>query len=51
MVNDKDSFVVGIFFGALLCCWFMVIWPKPITCEVTTGDLNHTHIRIGVIVE
>lgn len=50
-MESKDSFILGLFFGALLCCWFMLVWPKPTICEVDYGDVNHTHVRYGIIVQ
>lgn len=43
-----DDYVKGIFCGAFIICLFMLLFPKHATCEVDMGDVNHTHVRIGV---
>ena len=43
-----ESCIIGIFVGALLLSLLMLNFPKHQTCEVDWGDLNRTHVRIGV---
>lgn len=45
-----DSFVLGIAFGMLFTCFLMWMYGAPKMCEVSMGDLNHTHVRYGVVV-
>lgn len=46
-----DSFVLGVAFGVLLGCMVAMMFTKPRMCEVVSGDLNHTHVRYGVVVD
>lgn len=47
-MKPYDQYVNGIFVGMLICCLFMLNFPKHKTCEVDFGDVNHTHVRYGV---
>lgn len=49
MKIDKESFVLGIFFGALLICLFMLNYPKPTKCSVMVAYANKTFVTYGVI--
>lgn len=46
-----DNYVKGIFTGALLMCFFMLIWPKATTCQVVLkhGNGNSTIVQYGII--
>ena len=44
-----ESCILGIFIGALLLCLLMLLFPKGYSCEVDVGDVNHTHVRFGVM--
>ena len=43
-----NQYVQGAFCGALVLCILMLNFPEHKTCEVSWGDLNHTHIRVGI---
>lgn len=47
-MRDWESFIVGMFGGALVLCLIMLNFQAPIRCEVQMGDMNHTHIIYGV---
>lgn len=46
--GDMDKMVHGFFYGMAFLCVLMLNFPKHKTCEVDYGDVNHTHVRIGV---
>ena len=44
---NRDCFVVGVFCGALVCCWFMWVFPVPKACEVSITRGSETHVFVG----
>ena len=51
-MKNWDSFIVGVFFGFLVVCLFMLKWPEPKHCAVVIGhgDGRVSHVEYGVIV-
>ena len=55
-----DSFLYGVAFGMLVASLVFVYVteiaksdakPKASVCELSVGDLNHTHVRYGVVIQ
>lgn len=51
MIEDKDSFVLGIFAGFLILCFLMLALPEKRICEVSiTKEGGHeTTVHVGVV--
>lgn len=51
-MKDWDSFIVGMFVGALVLCLAMLNWPEPKRCGVVIsyGNGKVSHVQYGVIV-
>lgn len=48
---NRDCFICGVFCGALVCCWFMWVFPVPKVCEVRVGKavqgMQVTQVFVG----